>query len=121
MNPPISPSAPIDRGDARARSTSSPLPPRVGDLGSSGPSTGNGLANEKSGSRRGSKGGEDADARRVEHGRAQVAVGQRVLGVLAGAAAAGEERLQRLGGELDDAVALDPARPAPLELQLPWG
>ena len=41
-----------------------------------------------------------------------------VLGVLAGRRAAGEERLQRLRGELDDVAAVDPARPAALELEL---
>ena len=51
--------------------------------------------------------------------RPQVDVGERVLGVLARRAAAGEERLQRLRGELDHLVALDPAGPAALERELP--
>ena len=59
---------------------------------------------------------EDPHARRREHGWQQVALGERILGVLAGAPAAGEERLERLGGELDDLVAVDPAGPAALEI-----
>ena len=39
--------------------------------------------------------------------------------MLARAAAAGEERLQRLRGELDDAIAVDPSGPAALEVGLP--
>ncbi len=50
--------------------------------------------------------------------RPQVDVGERVLGVLARIAATGEERLQRLGRQLDDPVALDPAGPAALEREL---
>ena len=46
------------------------------------------------------------------HGRQQAHLVERVLGVLAGVAAAGEERLERLRGELDHAVALDPPGPA---------
>ena len=57
--------------------------------------------------------------RRLKHRRAQVDVGERVLGVLARRAAAGEERLQRLRGELDHLVALDPPGPAALERELP--
>ena len=55
----------------------------------------------------------------MEHRRAQVDVGERVLGVLARVAAAGEERLQRLRGELDHPVAVDATRPAALERELP--
>ena len=61
---------------------------------------------------------EVADRRRPKHGRTQHDVGQRVLRVLAGLAAAGEERLERLRRELDHAVALDPAWPSPLEVEL---
>ena len=59
---------------------------------------------------------EDAHARRVQDRWAELDVSERVLGVLARAAAPGEERLQRLRGELDDAIAVDPTRPAALEL-----
>ena len=59
---------------------------------------------------------EDAHRRRMEDRRAEDDLGERVLGVLARLPAAGEERLQRLCGELDHPVAVDPARPAPLEL-----
>ena len=54
----------------------------------------------------------------MEHRRAQHDVGERELRVLARVAAAGEERLQRLRGELDYAVALDAAGPAALEIVL---
>ena len=58
---------------------------------------------------------EDAHRRRVLHGHEQGDVGERVLGVLARAAAAEEERLQRLRGEVKHAVAVDPADPPALE------
>src|SRR5439155_4931179 len=54
----------------------------------------------------------------VQHGRAKVDLGERILRVSPGRAATGEERLQRLRRELDDRVALDDARPAALELQV---
>jgi hypothetical protein len=54
----------------------------------------------------------------VQHGRPLVDVGKRVLGVLARRATAGEEGLQRLRGELDDAVAVDAPGPAAFERQL---
>ena len=66
------------------------------------------------------EGVEVADRGRVEHRRPQVDVGQRVLGVLAGLAAADEERLERLRRELDDAVAVDASGPASLEVARPW-
>ena len=53
-----------------------------------------------------------------EHRRAQIDVGERVLGVLARRAAAREERLERLRGELDDPVAVDAPGPAALEREL---
>ena len=43
--------------------------------------------------------------------RERVSLGERVLGMLARAPAAREEGLERLRGELDDAVAVDSARP----------
>jgi hypothetical protein len=46
------------------------------------------------------------------HRREQPNLVERVLGVLARLAATGEERLQRLRGKLDDAVTVDPPRPA---------
>ena len=58
---------------------------------------------------------EVADGRRVQHGRAQVDLVQ-AYSACSRAAAAGEERLQRLRGELDNAVALDPPGPAALAL-----
>ena len=58
---------------------------------------------------------EDPDGRRMEDRRAKDDLRERVLGVLARLAAAGEERLQRLRRELDDPVAVDPPRPAALE------
>src|SRR5581483_4847553 len=61
---------------------------------------------------------EVAHGRWAQDGRAQVDVGQRVLGVLTRRPASGEERLQRLRRELDDAVALDAPRPPALERQL---
>ena len=58
------------------------------------------------------EGVEVAHRRRPLHRREQPHLVERVLGVLARVAAAGEERLERLRGELDHAVALDPPRPA---------
>jgi hypothetical protein len=52
----------------------------------------------------------------LEHGCPQLHLGEREGGVLARRRAAREEGLQRLGGELRDALAVDPARPAALEL-----
>ena len=64
------------------------------------------------------EGVEVADGGWMQHGRAKVDVCERILGVPTRSAAAGEERLQRLRGELDDGVALDDPRPAALELQI---
>src|SRR5207237_8177274 len=58
------------------------------------------------------EGGEVTDGGRTPHGREEAHLRQRVLGVFPRLAAAGEERLERLGGELDHAVAFDPAGPA---------
>src|SRR5262249_33836117 len=55
---------------------------------------------------------EDPHGRRMQHRRAQDDVFERKAVVLARLAAAGEERLQRLRGELDDAVVLDAPGPA---------
>ncbi len=55
-------------------------------------------------------------APRVQHRRPDDDVLEREHVVLAGTAAAGEERLQRLRGELHDAVPLDAAGPAALEV-----
>ena len=76
------------------------------------------LRKEKNGGSWRSNAGEDADARRVQHRRAEHDVGKRILGVLARAAAAREERLQRLRRELDDPVAVDAPGPSPLEIGL---
>ena len=57
---------------------------------------------------------EDPHGRRVEHRREEAHLDQRVLGVLARRAAAREERLQGLRGEVDDPIAVDPADPTPL-------
>ena len=54
---------------------------------------------------------EVADGRWMEHRRPELDLGKRILGVLACLPTPGEERLERLRGELDHAVALDPARP----------
>src|SRR5919199_4117605 len=62
------------------------------------------------------EGVEVADGGRVQHGRAQVDLGERVLRVPSSLAAAGEEGLERLRRELDDDVALDDAGPAALEV-----
>ena len=62
-------------------------------------------------SRRRRRSGSTADAARA---RGSTTSSSAILGVLARGAAAGEERLQRLRGELDDPVAFDPARPAAL-------
>src|SRR5205823_3886650 len=59
---------------------------------------------------------EDAHRRRLQHRRTQQDLVERELRVLARLAAAGEERLQRLRRELDDAVAFDSPRPATLEV-----
>ena len=59
---------------------------------------------------------EHAHARRVQHGGPKLDVVERVLRVLAGAAASREEGFERLCRELDDAIAVDPTRPAALEL-----
>ena len=61
---------------------------------------------------------EDPHRRRMEHRRAEDDVGERVDRVLARSSAAGEERLQRLRRELDHRVAVDPSRPAALEILL---
>ena len=61
---------------------------------------------------------EQPHRRRLEHRRSQEHGLQGVLRVLTGGRAAGEERLQRLRGELNDGVAVDPAGPAALELEL---
>src|SRR5487761_1559585 len=58
---------------------------------------------------------EEPDRWRMEHGRAEDDAVEQVLGVLACKPAAAEERLQRLRRQLDDAVAVDPTRPAALE------
>ncbi len=50
----------------------------------------------------------------MEHGGEEHCVRQRELGVLARGPAPGEERLQRLRGELDDTIAVDPADPPAL-------
>src|SRR5690348_10647017 len=52
----------------------------------------------------------------MEDRRAENHVLERVDVVLTGFAAAGEERLQRLGGELDHAVAVELPGPAALEV-----
>ena len=57
---------------------------------------------------------EDADCRRLLHGNQQRHVGQRELGVLSRAAATEEERLECLGGEVQHAVPVHAADPAPL-------
>src|SRR5581483_1916366 len=62
---------------------------------------------------------EDADRRRMQDRRPQDDVGERVLRVLACLSAAGEERLQRLRGELHDAAVLDSSRPAAREIAVP--
>ena len=79
------------------------------------------LRNEKNGVSRRSNGANTRTLGGCSTGGEQVDLGERVLGVLARAAAAGEERLQRLRGELDDAVAVDPPGPAALELGAPSG
>ena len=76
------------------------------------------LRKEKNGGSCRSNAGEDAHARRVQDRRAELDVGERVLGVLARAAAAREERLERLRSELDDAIAVDAPGPAALEVGL---
>jgi hypothetical protein len=63
------------------------------------------------------EGVEVAHGRRMEHGRPEVDVGERVLRVMARRPTSREERLQRLRRELDDGVALDQPGPAALELQ----
>src|SRR5215216_6482189 len=55
---------------------------------------------------------EVAYGRRLEHRRQQFDLGQGELGVVTHLPAAGEERLKRLGGELNDALAVDTPRPA---------
>src|SRR5262249_23688930 len=59
---------------------------------------------------------EDPHRGRMEHRRAEDDVGERILRVLTRRPPAREERLQRLGRELDNALAIDPARPAALEI-----
>ena len=66
------------------------------------------------------EGVEVADRRRVQDRRPQRDFCERVLGVLAGLPTAGEEGLERLRGELDDALALDAPRPAALEVVVGW-
>jgi hypothetical protein len=57
---------------------------------------------------------ENPDRRRVQDGREQPNDFERVHGVLAGGAPTGEERLQRLGGEMDHVVAVKATDPAAL-------
>ena len=64
------------------------------------------------------EGVEVAHGRRVQDRRAELDVGQRVLRVPPGGTAAGEERLQRLCGDLHDGLTLEDPRPAALEPQL---
>src|SRR5712691_2606178 len=66
------------------------------------------------------EGVEVADRGRVQDRWAQDHLREWVLGVLVRLPAAGEERLERLRGELDDAVVLDAPRPAALELVVGW-
>src|SRR5436309_1867249 len=56
---------------------------------------------------------------RVEDRGEQPHLVEGVLGVLAGPAASGEEGLERLGRELNDAVAVDATRPAAREVAVP--
>jgi len=55
----------------------------------------------------------------VQHGRAQVDVGEGVFRVVASGAAASEERLERLRRELNHAVTFNAPGPASLERELP--
>src|SRR5439155_21506529 len=57
---------------------------------------------------------EDADRRRIENRREQRHLVEPVLRVLARASAAEEERLQRLRGQVEHALAVDPADPPSL-------
>jgi hypothetical protein len=59
---------------------------------------------------------EVADRRRAQHRRQETNVVQRVLGVLPGLTATREVRLERLGRELDDAIAIDAPGPTPREI-----
>ena len=64
--------------------------------------------------------GEQADRRRLEHGRPKVAGRELELGVDARAAAAGEERLQRLRRELE--IRSPSTRPGqPRSSSIPFG
>ena len=63
---------------------------------------------------------EEANCRRLEHGRAEKHVREWILRMLACRRAAGEERLERLSRELNDLVAVDSARPAALEIGFHW-
>ena len=51
----------------------------------------------------------------MKHRRKQHDLAQRILRVLTGGTASGEERLQGLRGQLDDPVAVDPPDPAALQ------
>src|SRR5439155_25277183 len=54
----------------------------------------------------------------MQHGRAKDYLVERILRVLARGPASGEERLQRLRGELDHPVVLDAPRPASLQAEV---
>ena len=101
--PPISPSAPIT---AATRAHAVSAVPRDGDV----------RTDERRRVREAERigRGEEAHRRRL-HRDEKRHVGERILGVLTGAAAAEEERLQRLGREVEHAVAVDATDPAALE------
>ena len=58
---------------------------------------------------------EDPDRRRVQHRREENRLVERILGVLASRSTPGEERLQRLRGEMHDPIAVDPPDPPALQ------